>query len=62
MTFVSTWILTRTSLVLLSEKVEFTISGPTNARHQLHVDKEYNWSGQQNPEDAFQIVEKIGQG
>lgn len=45
------------------EKAEFTISGPTNARHQLHVDQEYNWSGaQQNPEDAFQIVEKIGQG
>jgi len=42
---------------------DFVISGPHNPRHQLHVDQEYNWSGSnQNPEEAFQIVEKIGQG
>ena len=37
------------------------ISDPFNVVHKTHVDFEYKWSGQ-NPNEAFEFEEKLGEG
>lgn len=42
---------------------EFEISSPQGEmQHKTHVDIEYNWTGEQDPESAFELVEKVGEG
>ena len=30
--------------------------------HRLHVDLDFNWTGEEKPETAFEFLEKLGQG
>lgn len=38
-----------------------SVSSPFGLAHKIHVDLDYNWSGE-DPETSFQIQEKIGEG
>ncbi len=38
------------------------ISTPSNVKHNLHVDLNFNWSGEDDPGAAFKIVKKVGIG
>ncbi len=47
------------------EKIAATttgISAPKNLVHQVHVDNEFNWTGNQDPKYMFEILYILGQG
>lgn len=37
------------------------IGTPENVRHHLHVDRNFNWTGE-DPATAFQLQKKVGVG
>eukprot|EP01104_Vermistella_antarctica_P014929 TRINITY_DN479_c0_g1_i1.p1 TRINITY_DN479_c0_g1~~TRINITY_DN479_c0_g1_i1.p1 ORF type:complete len:526 (-),score=156.67 TRINITY_DN479_c0_g1_i1:267-1787(-) len=44
-----------------SMKHEPNITGPTDVVHKVHVDFDYNWTGE-DPSASFTILKKLGQG
>lgn len=41
---------------------DIVITGPTKLEHHVHVDTDYNWSGQVCPSKSFTAVETLGEG
>jgi hypothetical protein len=38
------------------------IGVPFNVQHTSHVSFDFQWSGEKNPEEIFELQDKLGQG
>lgn len=44
-----------------SSKSKIVIGLPENVKHNVHVDLDYTWTGE-DPNQAFKILKKLGEG
>ncbi|KAI9095250.1 hypothetical protein DFS34DRAFT_627212 [Phlyctochytrium arcticum] len=52
----------RNGILGTSKPGHFAIGSPFNFEKKLHVDEHFNWFGEGNPREIFQIEEKLGEG
>jgi small GTP-binding protein len=50
-----------TSMEIVNEEESLVVSAPYNLSHNIHVDVDFNWTGQ-DPLKIFELIEKLGQG
>ena len=46
---------------IIDETESLVVSAPYNLSHNIHVDTDFNWTGQ-DPLKIFELIEKLGQG
>lgn len=45
----------------IEEPKSSVVGMPMKVVHKVHIDKDYNWSGQ-DPDEVFELKEKLGEG